>query len=74
MFNTVLIFVMVRLFKTIEITRNKLAGEKTLVFLIYIYIRNPNDFSSANSFVIIFIVSKSLTITNINTVLNIFVF
>ena len=38
MFNTVLIFVMVRLFKTIEITRNKLAGEKTLVFLIYIYI------------------------------------
>ena len=38
MFNTVLIFVMVRLFKTIDITRNKLAGEKTLVFLIYIYI------------------------------------
>ena len=38
MFNTVLIFVMVRLFETMKITRNKLAGEKTLVFLIYIYI------------------------------------
>ena len=38
MVNTVLIFVMVRLFETMKITRNKLAGEKTLVFLIYIYI------------------------------------
>ena len=38
MFNTVLIFVMVRLFETRKITRNKLAGVKTLAFLIYIYI------------------------------------
>ena len=41
MFNTVLVFVMVRLFKTMKITRNKLAGEKTIVFLTYIYILHP---------------------------------
>ena len=41
---------------------------------IYMYMRNTSVFSPANLFLVIFLVSKSLTITNINTVLNIFVF
>ena len=40
MFNTVLIFVMVRLFETMKIITNELADEKSRVFLIYMCIRD----------------------------------